>query len=71
MASRTLTPSQVADLLKVHPDTVYEIIRRGDLRASNVGSPARPRYRVRERDFERYLDLTQVRGIELDAGEVA
>jgi excisionase family DNA binding protein len=51
-----LTPRQVQDALGLEcTDTVYRLIRRGELRAVKVGQGIRGRYRVRPEDLEAYL----------------
>lgn len=62
-----MTPAEVAERLCVAVETVYKLIRTGQLRASNIGSEARPQYRIRHHALEAMLDRTEVRGI---AGEV-
>lgn len=48
--NRALTPSEVADRLQVAKNTVYELIKRGDLRGYRVGNQVR----VDEVDLEAY-----------------
>ena len=47
---KALTPSEVADRLQVAKNTVYELIKRGDLRGYRVGNQVR----VNEADLEAY-----------------
>ncbi|MGL5315122.1 MAG: substrate-binding domain-containing protein, partial [Peptostreptococcaceae bacterium] len=48
----SLTPIEVAELLKITKNTVYEIIKRGDLPAYKVGN----KYRVDIKDVENYIN---------------
>lgn len=52
MAANLLTVSEVAELCRVSDMTVYRLIRSGELPAVRVGRS----YRVREADFNAYLD---------------
>lgn len=47
-----LSPKQIADLLKVHAETVYRWIRDGKLPAVEVGQ----QYRVRRADLNTFLE---------------
>ena len=46
-----MTPEQVAEHLQVSTDTVYRLIKNGDLVASRVGGA----HRIRREDVERFL----------------
>ena len=46
-----LTPSEVADVLRVSDMTVYRLIKAGELRALRIGKS----YRISEDDFDTYL----------------
>ena len=50
-----LTPQEVADKLKIAKNTVYDLIKRGDLNAYRVGK----KIRVDEQDVEKYKNLTK------------
>jgi excisionase family DNA binding protein len=56
-----LTIEQVAQLLKVIPDTVRTWIQAGALRASRPGNGARPgrKYRVRRVDLDAFVAASQ------------
>ena len=56
-----LTVEQVAQLLKVIPDTVRTWIQSGALRASRPGNGARPgrKYRVRRGDLDAFVAVSQ------------
>src|SRR4029079_6660934 len=56
-----LTVEQVAQLLKVIPDTVRTWIQSGALRASRPGNGTRPgrKYRVRRADLEAFVAASQ------------
>lgn len=60
----TLTVSQVAERLGISPKYVRTLIKRGELKASNVGSSGKPLYRVRQQAVEALLDERTVTGIE-------
>jgi excisionase family DNA binding protein len=46
-----MTPYQVSELLHMHPDTIYSMIRRNEIRAVKVGS----HLRILRRDVEAML----------------
>lgn len=54
MSTRTLTISEAAKLLGVHPATVRREIKRGNLTCSRLGQDGRL-IRFRESDLETYL----------------
>ena len=45
------TPEEVATLLKLHPQTVYQYIRKGRIRAAKLGRV----WRIRHRDLDDFL----------------
>jgi len=47
--------SEVAVLLKVHPNTVFCWIREGKLKAVNVSNGKFPRYRIHQEDLVEFL----------------
>jgi excisionase family DNA binding protein len=47
-----MTLKEVAARLRVHPETVRRLVRKGDLRAGRIGNG----YRVLERDLREYLE---------------
>lgn len=49
-----LTAQQVADELKVHIGRVYKWIQDGELVATDLGTPARPTYRINRSDVENF-----------------
>ena len=51
------TVTEVAKLLKVNRNFVYDIIRKGELEAVRIGSS-----KVRKDAIERYIDNNIVRG---------
>lgn len=53
--SSSLTPQEVADILKIAKNTVYELIKRGELNAYRVGR----KVRVDLRDVEEYKTKTK------------
>jgi putative molybdopterin biosynthesis protein len=50
-----LTPQEVADILKIAKNTVYELIKRGELNSYRVGK----KVRVDENDVEEYKNRTK------------
>lgn len=53
----SLTPQEVADILKITKNTVYELIKRGDLNGYKVGKKIRVDYK----DVEEYKNKTKNR----------
>ncbi len=54
---KLLTPRQAADYLAVTPEQVRNLIRRGRLSATNVGTGTkRPLYRIRQQALEDFLN---------------
>ena len=51
MQDEELTVEQVAEELKVHPKRVYKWIQDGELAATDLGTRARPNYRVSRSDL--------------------
>lgn len=49
---RSLTPEEVAEILKIKKNTVYELIKRGELAAYRVGR----KYRIELEDVEAYKE---------------
>lgn len=56
-----LTPPEVARLLRVASGKVLGWIRRGELRAVNVGNKGRPRFRVGRNCLDVFLAAREVR----------
>lgn len=52
MSEELYTPQEIADLLKIKKNTVYELIKRGDLKCRKIGK----QFRIRKDDLEEYLD---------------
>lgn len=50
-----LTTDQVAEKLQLNEQSVRSLIRKGQLRASNVGGKSRPAYRIDESAVEEFL----------------
>lgn len=50
-----LTTGQVAERLQLNEEHVRKLIRRGQLKASNVGGKRRPSYRIDESAVEEFL----------------
>lgn len=53
--SRFLTTDDIATDLQDTRDSVLKRIHAGELPATNIGTPRRPRYRIRRADYERWL----------------
>ena len=51
-----LEPQQIVDCIGVSIDTVLGWIRDGKLRASNIASGMRPRWRIAKEDLQAFLD---------------
>lgn len=62
--SVTLTVRDAAKILGVDVEVVRKLIRRGELRASNIGTPAKPLYRIRQAALDKFLDDYEVIGTE-------
>lgn len=56
--SKLLTVQEVADILKIRKNTVYELIKRGDLPSKKVGK----QIRISDADIEIYLKAPQAAG---------
>ncbi len=54
MKEELYTPQEVADLLKIKKNTVYELIKRGDLKCRKIGK----QFRIRKDELEKYLSST-------------
>ena len=54
-----LAPSQVAEELSMHINTIYRLIQSGELGAYNLilGSRGRKYYRIKRSDLEDWLDM--------------
>jgi excisionase family DNA binding protein len=51
-----LTPAEVAEKLRVTPEQVRSLIRKGRIPATNVGTgPKRPLYRITQKAFDEFL----------------
>lgn len=59
-----LTPQEVADILKIAKNTVYELIKRGELNSYRVGK----KVRVDEKDVEEYKNRTKSIKVNKQAG---
>lgn len=56
LPDRILTPEQVAELLQLHPFTVLNYIKQGQLRAARLGRV----YRIRESAVNAFLESQMV-----------
>ena len=57
---RYLTPPEIAKRLRITAAKVIGWIRKGELRAVDVGNGSRPRYRISPDDFEDFLKSREV-----------
>ena len=64
--SRLLSPTQVAEELNLHINTIYKIIQRGNLTVYNLSvEGGRDKYfRIRRDDLEAYLESRRVREVQ-------
>lgn len=60
----TLSVEEVSQQLGMGKEFVRKLIRTGELKASNVGTPKKPVYRVRQAALEKFLDEREVIGTE-------
>ena len=51
MGEKLLTAKEAAEILKVRKNTVYDMIKRGDLKASKLGK----QLRIRQEDLDFYI----------------
>ena len=56
----TYTPEEVANLLKISKFTVYEMIKRGDLKAYRIGR----KFRIESEDLEEYIRRSKGEGLQ-------
>ena len=56
---RFFTPQQIAEWQGQGLDSVYADIRSGKLIAHNFGKASRPRFKIREDNYEAYLKSMQ------------
>lgn len=56
MALRYYSPTSAAEALDLSRMTVWRLIRDGKIRAVNVSSSAKPRWRISEDDLRSYMD---------------
>ena len=54
--SNLLTVQEVADILKIRKNTVYELIKRGELPTIKIGK----QFRIADRDVDRYLKASEI-----------
>jgi excisionase family DNA binding protein len=64
MATEILTVEQVANEVQVSEKTVYNWIRAGRLKATNIGTKRKANYRIRREDLNDFLS----KGIVTDEG---
>lgn len=54
--SELLTAAESAERLKLKPETVRVLVRRGELGAVRLGSGPKPPLRIRSEELERWLE---------------
>lgn len=54
--NQSYNAKEVAKLLKLHRDTVYEKIRKDEIKAKNISSGNRPEYRILGKWILEYLE---------------
>lgn len=63
MSDTFLTPAEVADLLKIKKNTVYEMIKRGDIKANKLGK----QLRISQEDLDFYLNEQSTKPVSQNA----
>jgi excisionase family DNA binding protein len=53
------TSNEVAMMLHMHRNTILKYIRSGKLKASNISSEAKPRYRITEENLDKFWETLQ------------
>lgn len=51
-----LTPKEIIKILRCDKMTAYKLIREGKIKAINIGTEKRPRYRILKSEFEKFLN---------------
>lgn len=64
MNEKLLTAKEAAEILKVRKNTVYDMIKRGDLKASKLGK----QLRIRQEDLDFYIQYGSQKNISQKAG---
>jgi putative molybdopterin biosynthesis protein len=54
-----LTPQEVADVLRVGRSTVFELIKRGEIRHLRVGKSQRARILIYKADLEAWIEANK------------
>lgn len=65
MGEKLLTAKEAAEILKVRKNTVYDMIKRGDLKASKLGK----QLRIRQEDLDFYIQYGSQASIMLNEGK--
>jgi excisionase family DNA binding protein len=58
-APALLLPSEVAEQLRTGRNYVYRRIADGSLKVINIGTPERPKFRIRPDDLAAFVDQLQ------------
>ncbi|CAM3972925.1 helix-turn-helix domain-containing protein [Mesobacillus zeae] len=61
MEGRVYTPDEVASLFNISKNTVYEMIKRGELRAFKIGN----RFRIERSEVRRIISSSASRRIDV------
>lgn len=65
MGEKLLTAKEAAEILKVRKNTVYDMIKRGDLKASKLGK----QLRIRQEDLDFYIQYGSQASTMLNEGK--
>lgn len=60
----TLSVEEASKQLGLSKKVVRKLIRKGEIRASNVGTSCKPLYRIRQAALDKFLDDNDVIGME-------
>ena len=61
MGKKLFTAKEAAEILKVRKNTVYDMIKRGDLKASKLGK----QLRIRQEDLDFYIQYGSQAKVEI------
>mgnify|MGYP001023979526 CR=1 FL=1 len=50
-----ITVQDIIEHLKINKMTAYRLIRDGQIKAVNIGTEKRPKYRILKDDYEKFL----------------
>lgn len=55
----SMTPAEVAQVLRIGKSTVFELVRRGQIRHLRVGNSARARVLIYKADMQEYIEANK------------